>query len=240
MYSYARQSVEEAATWASEKVPPEKEIQRLRSEVKQLDTDVMKVAELLARENVEVRDLRQTVAEMKTKQSEQKEVLKARGSAIKTATETVSFGDRKLPITQAKAELEDSVNRFSVNQKTFTALEQTLASRERTRETLEKQLDTLKYQKKEMAGAIDALEAEIHLLKLQQMESTYQCDNTRLSSIKESIRDMRKKIDIKREELRLAPTVQEDRPTAAATNRSVDEILSGLSSEGKSASTKVD
>lgn len=240
LYSYARQGVEEATSWAKDQVPPEREIQRLRSEVKQLDTDVMKVAEHLARENVEVRDLRQTVAELRTKQSEQKEVLKARGTAIKNATETVAFGGRNVPITQAKSELEDSVNRFGVNQKTLAALEQTLASRERTRDALEKQLDTLKYQKKELAGAIDALEAEVNLLKLQQMESKYQTDNTRLSSIKESIRDMRKQIDIKREQLRLAPTVHEDQPTAATSNRSVDEILSSLGGEPAPAGAKAD
>lgn len=235
MYSYARQGVEDASEWAAEKVPPEKEIKRLRGEVKQLDSDVLRVAGHLAKENVEVRDLRQTVAEMRTKQSDQKEVLKARGTAIKNATETVAFGDRKLPIAQAKAELEDSVNRFGTNQKTLAALEQTLASRERTRESLEKQLDTLKNQKKELSGAIDGLEAEINLLKLQQMESKYQCDDSRLAGIKESIRDMRKRIDIKREQLKLAPAVHEDRPAAATSNRSVDEILSGLGGEAKPA-----
>ena len=238
-FSYARQSVAEASEWVSDKVPPEREIQRLRSEIKQLDSDVMKVAEQLAKENVEVRDLRQTVAEIRTKQSEQKEVLRARGNAIKTATETVAFGDRVIPIRQAKTELEESVARFGVNQKTLGALELTLASRERTREALEKQLDTLKYQKKELAGSIDALEAEINLLKLQQMESKYQSDNTRLASIKDSIREMRKKIDIKREQLRLAPTVHEDRPSAPASNRSVDEILSGLG-DAAPAAAKVD
>jgi len=240
MYSYARQGVEEAGEWANDKIPPEKEIKRLRGEVKELDGDILKVAGHLAKENVEVRELRETVAVMRTKQSDQKEVLKARGTAIKNATETVAFGDRTLPVAQAKAELEDSVSRFGTNQKTLTALEQTLASRERTRETLEKQLDTLKNQKKELAGAIDALEAEVNLLKLQQMESKYQSDNTRLSAIKESIRDMRKRIDVKREQLKLAPIVHEDRPAAANSNRSVDEILAGLGTEAKPATGRTD
>ena len=226
--SYARQGVEDASEWASSHVSPEQEIRRLRGEVRQLDNDVLKVAGFLAKENVEVRDLRQTVAEFRTRQSDQKEMLKARGASIKTATATVSFGDRVLPVALAKAELEESVGRFSGNQKTLATLEQTLASRERTRESLEKQLDTLKNQKKELGSAIDDLEAQINLLKLQQMESKYQRDDSRLSSIKESIRDMRKRMEVKREELKLAPTVHEDRPAAATGHRSVDEILSGL------------
>lgn len=229
LYSYARQGAEDVSAWVKDQIPPENEIKRLRSEVKQLDQDVLKIAEQLARENVEVRDLRQTVAELRAKQAEQKEILRARGAAIKNATENVSFGGRSLSVTQAKAELEEAVNRYATNQKTLAALEQTLASRERTRDALEKQLDTLKYQKKELAGAIDALEAEINLLKLQQMESKYQNDNTRLASIKESIREMRKTIDIKREQLRLAPTVHEEQSTASSTtSRSIDDILSIL------------
>lgn len=237
LYSYARQGVDDASEWAAEKIPPEKEIKRLRGEVKQLDSDVLKVAGHLAHENVEVRELRQTVTDMQTKQAQQRDMLRGRGVAIKEATENVAFGGRTMPVAQAKMELEESVHRFTANQKTLASLELTLASRERTRDTLEKQLDTLKGQKKELAGAIDALEAEVNLLKLQQMESKYQCDDTRLSEIKSSIRDLRKRIDVKREQLKLAPAVHEEKPVAAASNRSVDEILAGLGVEPKTSKT---
>jgi len=231
-FSYARQEAAAVREWAESQVPPEKEIQRLRSEVRALDGDILRVAGQLAKENYEVRELRDHVAEYRVKQAEQKVLLKARGDAIKSATEQVSFGERSVPVSVAKQELDESVRRFTHHQKTLESLEQTLSSRERTRTVLEKQLDTLKDQKKELASTIDALVSEINVLKLQQMESKYSTDNTRLSGIKESIREMRKKIEIEREKLKLAPVVFEDGPKpSAATNRSVDEILAPLAGE---------
>ncbi len=240
-FSYARQSVSEASDWASSQVPPERELKRLRAEVKALDGDVLRVAERLARENVDVRELRQAVADHRSKQSDLKEKLTSRGAAVKAATETVAFGDRKLPVAQAKAELAESVARYTTGQRTQDSLDATLASRERSREALEKQLDTLKAQRLEMTAAIDGLEAELTAVKLQQMESKYQCDDTRLSGIKESIRDMRKAIAVEREKLKLAPVVHDDdRPTAASANRSVDDILAPLADKPAATPAKGD
>ena len=58
------------------------------------------------------------------------------------------------------------------------------ASREKVKDGLEKQLEALKSQKSELTAAIDALEAEVTMVKLQQMESKYQTDNSRLAKIK--------------------------------------------------------
>jgi chromosome segregation ATPase len=95
------------------------------------------------------------------------------------------------------------------------------------RDTLEKQLDALKNQERELATAIDGLEAEVTALKLQQMESKYQTDDTRLSKIKEDIRALKTKIEIQREELKLLPGVF-DTPATATSNKSVDDIMAPL------------
>jgi chromosome segregation ATPase len=225
--SYIRSEIAALRSKAEANIPPEKEIARLRSEVKQLDKDIMGVVNQLAKERVEVNQLREKADELAAKQSKDKELLQARAAAIKAAAEQVTFGNRKLSVPAAKAELEEGVKRFTANQKSLDAIEAAIASRTRVRDTLEKQLETLKAQKAELAAAIDALEAELTALKLQQMESKYQTDDTRLGKIKEDIRALRTKMEVEREKLKLLPAALEE-PAQPTGNKSVDDIMAPL------------
>lgn len=225
--SHIRAEIDSWRAKAEANIPPEREIARLRSEIKQLDKDILAVVGQLARERVEVAQLKERADELRAKQSTDKELLNTRAQAIKNATEFVTFGNRKLSVESAKAELADGVKRYTANQKSLEAMDTAVGSRERVKETLEKQLETLKNQKGELAAAVDALEAELTALKLAQMESKYQTDDTRLAKIKEDIRALKTKIEIKREELKLMPTALESQPNAAG-NLSVDDIMAPL------------
>jgi chromosome segregation ATPase len=210
---------------------PEKDLARIKADLKLMDVEIQKLIKPLAAETVNVRSIKDQVSEQRAKLSQSKEVLQARAAAIKSATEQVTFGERTMSITAAKTELEEGVKRYTANQKSLESMELTLASRERIKDTLEKQLEALKTQKLELAATVDALEAEVRLLQLQQTESNYQTDNTRLARVKESIRDLKTKVAVQREELKLMPAAF-DAPatsTSSSSNKSVDDIMAPLS-----------
>jgi chromosome segregation ATPase len=233
--SYIRCEIEALKARADSHIPPEKELARLRAEIKQLDKDILGVVNQLAKERVEVNQLKERVEELAAKQNKDKELLQARAAAIKNATERVTLGDRTLSIPAAKAELEEGVKRFTTNQKTLESLEATIATRVKVRDTLEKQLETLKAQKLELNAAADALEAELTTLKLQQMESKYQTDDSRLAKIKEDMRALRTKIEIEREKLKLMPAALEAPNKLLSGNKSVDDIMAPLTNSTKTA-----
>ncbi|HUR54230.1 MAG TPA: hypothetical protein VMZ71_08870 [Gemmataceae bacterium] len=214
---------------AEDSTSPEKDLARIKTDIKLLDLEIQKLIKPLAAETVRVRDLKEQVGEQRAKLSQAKEVLQARAAAIKAAAENVTFGERTMPISTAKSELEDGVKRYTNNLKSVEAQEMTLASRERIKDTLEKQLETLKTQKVELAAAVDALEAEVTLLKLQQMESRYQTDETRLARVKESIRELKSKVAVSREELKLMPAVFDAPAASLSANKTVDDIMAPLS-----------
>lgn len=230
-FSHIRSELAGARQWAESQVPPEKEITRLRNEVKLLDKDIMTVVNQLAHERVECNGLKEKVSDLRAKQVSDKAQLETAYAAIKEAekkAETyVDLGNRKIRLIAAKQDLEEGVKRYESNRKSLETMELTLDSRERIRDGLEKQLDTLKNKKSELSSGIDALEAELTMLKLQQMESKYQTDDTRLSKIKESMRELRKKLDVEREKLKLMPAVL-DTPTSTAGSKSADEIMAPL------------
>lgn len=228
--SFVRSEINSARERAESAIPPEKEITRLRGELKMLDKDILTVVNHLAKERVEVRNLEATVAEVAARQSREKELLESRAAAIKSAEGFVTFGNRKLSVDAAKAELEEGVQRYTAGQKSLESFEGLLANRTKVRDTLEKQLEELKDQKVKLATAVDTAEAELTALKLQQMQSKYQTDGTRLAKIKEDLRALNNKVAVEREKLNLMPRVHDkDQPAAApAANKSVDDIMSPL------------
>jgi chromosome segregation ATPase len=216
----------------------QKDIERLKKDLKELDKDVIGTINQLAKERVEVADLEKQVQELEKKQEADKALLDSRAAAIKRATEIknspepgmVVFGTRKLSVPEALAELESGVARYKSNEKSLTSLKTLLVQRQRVRDALEKQLEALKNQKAELTNAVNALEAELALLKLQQTESKYQTDDTKLAKLKENIRAAEKKLAIEREKMKLMPAALE--PNApAASNKSVDDIMAPLNGQ---------
>jgi len=234
MASYIRSGVSAIREEAENFIPPEQEIARLRNEIKELEKDRNKVINQLATERVQIKNLKEKADELRAQQVKDKDMLQTRAEAIKKATEYVNFGDRKLTVAEAKGELETGVKRFTANQKSLESMDVTISHREKIKENLEKQFDTLKNQQTDLVAAVDALEAELSNLKLQQMESKYQTDDSRLAKIKEDIRTLRTKMDIEHEKLKLMPAALEG---SSNSGKSIDDIMAPLSGSTKPATT---
>jgi chromosome segregation ATPase len=237
--SYIRSEIREARERAESNIPPEKEISRLRNEIKLLEKDTLAVIHEVAKQRVAVNDLQRDTDELAAKQSATLKSLQDRGQAIKSAEGHVTFGNKTMNITDAKAELEADVKRYTATQKSLDSMQALLANRIKVRDSLEKQLETMKAQKAELTAAVDDMEAQLAALKLQQMESKYQTDDTRMAKIKEDLRKLKTKVDVEREKLKLMPAALDSAPAAPATDtKSVDDILAPLTAQPTKPATK--
>ncbi len=231
-FGYAKHEVAEFGEWVDSKVPPEKKIASLRKEVRSLDKDIARAGDELAREIVDVNDLTKDVVAMRTDLGAEEKKVRAMATKLSDATEKiVAYGRFNVSVDEAKMMLNSDVKRVVSRKATLDSMEQTLAHRERIKDALSKQLDSLKRNKLEMAVAIDKLEAEYKVLALQQTESKYQIDDSRLAHVKERLRDLQKEVDVKREKLKLAPRVMDE--SAPASALSVSEILAPLDNAPK-------
>jgi len=234
--SYIRSEINSAREKAEANIPPEKELARLRNEIKLLDQDVVKVINEVAKQRVAVKELDGEVESLSKKQVEFRTQLLARAETIKTAeagektqpTSHVTFGNRTVSLADAKSELEADVKRFATAQKSLESMQALLGNRIKVRDSLEKQLDAMKAQKSELTAAVDDMEAQLAALKLQQMESKYQTDDTRMAKIKEDLRKLRTKVDVEKEKLKLMPVALESNPAPTTSTKSVDDILAPL------------
>lgn len=225
-FGYAKQEVTNLTEWIDSNIPPEKEIARLRKEVLGLDKDIKSVGAALAKETVEVRYLKEESDKLRAQVKADHEKILAKGDEISNATEKVKFGGRMISATEAKERLRTDVQRHLTNKKTLQAMEMSLDAREKVRDGLERQLDELKKKRIELGSEIDTIEAEFTMLKYKQMESKYQFDDTRLSKIKASLAELKKKHDIQVEQLKLSPRMSDEAPSV--DGQTVDEILAPL------------
>ena len=223
----ARHEVQAATQWAESKVPMEKRFEMLRQDAQAIDGEMEKVKNELAREIVEVRDLTNRTGELRAAVERKHGELTARGKAIDDAAEKVSIGKRTVSKTDALAQLQKDVTGYGGDKSRLATMEATLANRETIRDTLSKTLDGMKTKKAEVLAAIDAVEADYKQLQLAAVESKYQADDTKLARIKESLRALKKSVEIERVKQDLTPRVLEDAP-AAAPAKTAKEILAPL------------
>ncbi len=222
-FGYAKTEANAWSEWAEDQVPVEKKIANLRREVAALDRDIEGTKNQLAKAIVETRELNDESSKLRASLETERKTLMARGEAIK---DNEKINVSKIKLFDDKAKLDADVRSFDRRKQSLKSMETTLAHYERTRDILQKQLDTLAAQKTELQSAIDAFELEYKTLQLKQMESKYQTDDTRLSKIKASLKEMRKKLEIEQEKLKLTPRTTPE--YQAATNKSIDEILAPL------------
>ena len=217
MGSYCWTMVERADRAIEEKISPDEEIRRIKSEVGKLYKDIDKAKGSLAEENVEAKMLHSEVDERKTELTRARQSLDARHKMMMEVTEgkVVKWDGREVPFGKAKELLQSQVRQFKSQEQELKAKETMLAVRERTRVLAEQHLQELVTQK-----------ANIKQAKIEQTQSKYQNDGTRMAEVKESLAKLKKRIEIQREKLSLSKKID---PTSAE-NKSVNDIMAELDS----------
>jgi chromosome segregation ATPase len=237
VFNYAKSEVAAVGEWVESQVPPEKKINQLRREVKQLDRDIDKAQSALAAEIVDVERLAKEIGTMKTAVASEKKAALALGKKIDDATGKVSVGAFTLNVEEAKAYLVTNVKRVASREDTVKSMELTLEARERSKDALQKQVEGLRSNKLALTVGIDKLDAELKVLQAQQIESKYQFDGSRLAAVKQSLSELQREVDIQRQKLKMAPATTLDE-TTTASNLSVEDILAPLTK--KTTNEKID
>lgn len=213
------------------KISPEEEIRSIKKEVRNLDKDIDKARSSVAEERVEAKLLKSRVEDKRVSAAQARTAVEKRGEMVKEASskQYVSWDGRNVPYDRAKELLQAQVTAYKNVEKDLKSTEKMLAVRERTRDLAEQHLQALITQKAELEAAVVELEADIKVAKIEQVESKYQNDGTRMAEVKDSLAKLRKRIEIQREKIALSK--QYDK--SSVENKSVDEILAELDSGDK-------
>jgi len=230
--SYVRTEVKSWREAAEDQVSPETEIARLRGEVKNLDEDAIKIVKQLARLQSDQADLGNRDKSLAAKQSQVGELMASRETAMRAAEAKakagesnvrVTFGEQEYSLANGLQKLRDTVAEYKATSSELTHVRQKSDTQQRIIDKLDRQRLEMNRLKSDLDAAIDGLEEEVQAMKLQQMESKYQTDDTRVAQIKESIAKQKKRLDVQRRELSL---LQDVVTPSLSTTESVDDIMS--------------
>jgi len=233
--SYLSHRLDRADQYLESKIPPEEEVRRIKSEVGNLDKDIDRARGSVAEERWEAKSLKGKVEEKRTQVENSRQAVEARGKMMKDASagNRVKWDGREINYDRAKELLHAQVIAHKNLEKELKALETMQAVRERSRDLAEQHLQALVSQKSELEAAVTELEADIKLARIEQVQSKYQNDGTRMAEVKESLAGLRKRIEVQRDKLALIK--QYDK--SSVENKSVDEILAELDSKEKGETT---
>jgi chromosome segregation ATPase len=227
--AYAKQEVQQFADKAG---TPEREIERLREEVKSLDKTERQLKDELAQEIVQSDRLSKAVADLRTKVSAERSDVLAFADSIKKADKQVSVGKRMLSIDDAKRQLKLDTQAVAQREMTLKTMESTLGNREEAKSILTQNLNEIQAVKSDLTNTLDALEVEYKALRLQATKNKYTRDDSKLSAVREGIEKLKEKLEVQR--VRIGLDTGKGRIDAPVTE-SVDDILAPLT--GKKAGT---
>ncbi len=242
--SYVRTEVKSWREAAEDAVSPETEIVRLRGEIKMLDEDTIKIVKQLARLQSDQADLTSRAKALDAKKSQVGELMNSREIAMRAAEAKakageanvqVSFGDHTYSLASGMLRLKETVRDYRDIEKELTHVRMKSETQQRIIDKLDRQRLEMNNLKSELDRAIDGLDEEVQALKLQQMESKYQTDDTRVAQIKESIAKQKKRLDVKRRELNLLQDTIT--PSLSVPSETVDEIMAPVT--GKTAKPSI-
>jgi peptidoglycan hydrolase CwlO-like protein len=229
--SYLRHHLDRADKYLESQVPPEEEVARIKTEVANLDRDIDRARGSVAEERVEAKLVKGRVADKQTQVENSRAIVEARGKMLKEASQNklVKWDSREVSYDRAKELLQSQVKAHKTLEGELKALETMVAVRERTRDLAEQHLQALVTQKSELEAAVTELEADIKMAKIEQVQSKYQNDGTRMAEVKESLAKLKKRIEVQREKLALAKQYEK----SGVENKSVDEIMAELDAKDK-------
>jgi chromosome segregation ATPase len=235
--SYIRTELNSLRESAEEEIPLDKQLAMLEDGVKRLDRTILSKINEVAKAQAEAGDLDKQVVDLQARQNEKKVKLSEWLTAIKTANgQFVKVGDKSFAKSAVEADLDRDFKQWELNNVTLEKLKIARDAHLQNATILKEQLDALVAQQKQVGAEVQALKAELQQLRLKQIKSKVQSDNSDLARLKEDLRKLRVKVDAQQHKQNLMTEVFGKAETPqAAPSLTLDAIEAKLNADAPAA-----
>ena len=186
---WIRQSVKDS-------VSVEFELGRARDMIKGLDPEIRRNMHLIAREEVEVKSLRDQLAEGERQISKNKSDIERLNTDLKRGDSNFVYCGKTYTSQQVETDLTNRFEQFKVKEATVGKLRQILAARENGLTAGREKLKAMQAAKGQLEVDVANLEARLEMVKVAQSTSDFNFDDSRLSRTKELVKDIGTRIDV--------------------------------------------
>ena len=194
--SYVKAFAGQFRNTVRESVPVEFELTRARQMIKDLDPEIHRNMHLIAKEEVEVKNLKEQLATGKKNLEKSESDINRLNGDLKRGESTFVYCGKSYTAKQVEADL---TNRFALHrtkEATLSKLEQILTAREKGLAAGRSKLVEMQNSKDQMEVAVTNLEARLEMVKVAQTTSSVNFDNSQLSRTKDTIKDIAARIDV--------------------------------------------
>lgn len=194
--SYVKTGFNEVHDAVRAEVPIEFELERARDEVEALVPEIHKSLKVIAEQQVEVENLKQTIDYKQASLDEQEEAILALNEDLKSGDTQFVYAGHKYTSNEVQRDLTERFNRFKVAKDTMSAQQQILAAKEKSLDAHSQTLEGMLSQKKDLEVQLERLDAKMRTVAARKQISSLEIDDSKLAKAKSLIAEIDKKLDV--------------------------------------------
>jgi phage shock protein A len=189
MHGWIHDSVREA-------VPVDFEINRARQMIRDLDPEIHRNMHLIAKEEVDVKGLRDNLAEGEKQLAKSKADIDRLKTDLERGDSNFVYCGKSYTAKQVELDLTRRFEWFKVKEATVGKLRQVLAARENGLAAGREKLKAMQAAKSQLEVDVANLEARLEMVKVAQSTSEFNFDDSHLSRTKDLVKDISARIDV--------------------------------------------
>lgn len=194
--SYIRTSAGYVADSVREAVPIGFEIDRAKGMIEDLEPEVRKNMQAIAKEEVELRRLEEQIEGTEARLGKEKDHLMRLQSDLATGKDLFQYVGRSYTADQVKADLVNRFQRYRTGDETLASLRQIHAARQKSLEAARRKLEGMLAAKRQLEVEIENLAAQQKMIAATRAGSQYQFDDSRLGRVKQLVCDLRTRLEV--------------------------------------------
>jgi len=195
-YSHVKTSLGWVRQSVRESVPVEFEISRARQMIKDLDPEIHRNMHLIAKEEVEVKHLRDQLSDAEKQLAKNRSDIERLSHDLKSGDRHFVYCGKSYSGKQVENDLTRRFEQYKVKEATLGKLTQVLSARDKGLEAGREKLKAMQATKSQLEVDVANLEARQEMVKVAQTTSEFNFDDSRLSRTKQLIRDIGCRIDV--------------------------------------------
>jgi hypothetical protein len=196
IHSYVKTTHAYVNNTVQDNIPMEFQIERARGMIKDLVPEVRKNMMVIAKEEVEVKQLGEQIAQTETRLAKDKEQILKLKSDLAGGQSVFSYAGRTYTADQVKGDLANRFDRYKTSEATLASLRQMQAARQKSLDAAQQKLEGMLATKRQLAVEVENLEARLQIVSAAQTTSEYQFDDSQLGQAKELVSNLKTRLDV--------------------------------------------
>lgn len=205
-----------SANWVRDSVkssvPLEFEIERARTMVQELSSDIDESMHAIATEEVEVERIKKQIEQLQQTQANDRLGLLKLQNELASNRQTFEFGGQTFTVSQVKADLGNRFERFKTNDATLSSLAEIHKAREKSLAAAQQKLEGMLAAKRKLEVDVQNCQARLQMLEAAQTTSDVAIDDSRLSRAKGLITDVQTRLDVASRRLEASSQIRDEIP----------------------------